>query len=200
MNRLEYIVNKYGLDTDTKHPIDIPISRWKEFPILLNELEIKSAVEIGTYKGKFAETLCRLIPGIDLSVVDSWKVYKGYKDYGENDLEDIAYEDTIKRSKKHGFKIIKGWSMDAVNQFEDESLDYVFIDGNHDFAHVVEDVSAWSKKVKKGGIVSGHDFFRNHHKRFGVKEAIPGWCAAEQIAPLFVVRKDQCPSWFYVKA
>lgn len=199
METIKHIAEKYNLDITQKEPIRIRISRWKEFPMLLNELGIKKAVEIGTYKGNFAEVLSILIPGIDLTVVDAWKVYKGYKDYGENDLETLAYEQTLERSKKFGFKIIKDWSTEATKQFEDESLDFVFIDGNHDFEHVVEDIGIWSKKVKKGGIVSGHDFFKNHPKNFGVFEAVPAWCAAKDISPLFVVAHDRCPSWFYVK-
>jgi len=199
MDKIKYICEKYNVDVNQKGPINIHISRWKEFPILLKELGVHDAVEIGTYKGNFAEVLCRLIPDINLSVVDAWKVYKDYKDYGITDLEDEAYRQTLERANKFGFKICKGWSMDIVKEFEDESLDFIFIDGNHDFEHVVEDVAKWSKKVKKGGIVAGHDFFRNHHKRFGVKEAIPAWCEANDIKPLFVVAHDKCPSWFYIK-
>ena len=161
MDKVSYIKNKYGVDGKI---IDLPISRWKEFPLLLNEFGVKNGVEIGTYKGDYAETLMKLMPQLDLTVVDAWTVYQGYKDYGVNDLEDVAYNIAIERSKKFGFKIIKAWSNEAVNQFEDESLDFVFIDGNHDFEHVVEDVAKWSRKVKKGGIVSGHDFNRNHAK------------------------------------
>ena len=193
----EQIIQKYGLKMEKI--IDVPISRWKEFPLLLSELGLKKMVEIGTYKGNFAEVLSILIPDVDLTVVDVWKVYPGYKDYGVNDLETEAYKATCDRAEKFGFKIIKDWSAEAVKQFEDESLDFVFIDGNHDFEHVVEDVAKWSKKVKKGGIVAGHDFNRNHAKHFGVKEALPAWCEAEQISPLFIIRKDRCASWFYVK-
>ena len=196
MNKIDYIKDKYGVDGEI---MKLPISRWKEWPLLLAELGIKKAVEVGTYKGKFAEVLCNFIPDLDLTVVDAWKVYGGYKDYGENDLENEAYKQTCERAGKKGFKIVKGWSNEVVNQFADESLDYVFIDGNHDFEHVVEDVSIWSKKVKTGGIVSGHDFFKNHRKNFGVIEAIPAWCKAKDISPLFIVKKDQCPSWFYIK-
>ena len=175
------------------------MSRWKEWPIFLKEKGVKKAVEVGTYKGKYAETLMTAIPDLDLTVVDAWEVYPGYKDYGENDLEDLAFNEAKNRSLKFGFKIMKGWSNEVVQLFEDESLDFVFIDGNHDFEHVVEDVAKWSKKVKKGGIVAGHDFNRNHAKHFGVKEALPAWCEAEQISPLFIIRKDRCASWFYVK-
>lgn len=196
---VDFIIQKYGSDINSRRPIKLPISRWNTWLELLNALGVKTMVEIGTYKGAFAECICKNMPGIDLTVVDAWKVYRGYKDYGPSDLESVAYEETKKRSEEFGFKIIRGWSLEAVQQFEDESLDCVFIDGNHDFRHVTEDVDEWSRKVKKGGIVAGHDFFRNPRKNFGVKEAIPAWCAANEIHPLFVVAKDQCPSWFYIK-
>jgi len=199
MNTLQYIVDKYKVDLNSKVPIGLNFSRWKELPILFKELGFKKGVEIGTYRGQFAETMCKLIPELDLTCVDAWTVYKGYKDYGVNDLETVAYAEAKTRSEKHGFKLMKAWSLDAVKNFEDESLDFVFIDGNHDFRHVTEDVDEWSKKVKKGGIVAGHDFFRNHHKGFGVREAIPAWCQANDIKPLFVVKADHCPSWFFVK-
>jgi len=199
METINYILNKYNIKWDGKSVIKLPISRWKEYPLLLKEVGFLMRVEIGTYKGKYAEVLCNAIEGLDLTAVDAWKVYAGYKDYGVTDLEDEAYRQTLERAKATGFKIIKAWSLDAVKEFENESLDFVFIDGNHDFRHCTEDVDEWSKKVKKGGIVSGHDFFRNHKKEFGVKEAVTGWCEAYDIKPLFVIAHDQCPSWFYIK-
>jgi hypothetical protein len=197
METLEYILNKYKCPNT--NPISLNIRRWDDMLVTFKELGFKKAVEIGSYKGCFAEAICKFIPDIDLTVVDAWKVYKGYKDYGENDLETDAYKECKERSEKYGFKILKAWSLDAVKEFEDESLDFVFIDANHDFRYVVDDVDEWSKKVRKGGIVAGHDFFYNHHKGFGVREAIPAWCQAHDIKPLFVVAKDHCPSWFYVR-
>ena len=196
METINRILEKYQITTNSMI-VEIPISRWKEFPTLLVELGLTKGVEIGTYKGQYAATLSNV--GIDLICVDAWTVYNGYKDYGENDLETVAYDEAKKRSEKYGFKLMKAWSLDAVQEFKDESLDFVFIDGNHDFRHVTDDVDEWSKKVRKGGIVSGHDFFKNHHKRFGVREAIPAWCEANQISRLFILTGDKCPSWFYIK-
>ena len=50
--------------------------------------------------------------------------------------------------------------MDAVEDFEDESLDFVYIDGHHGFRYIAEDLCEWSYKVRKGGIISGHDYAR----------------------------------------
>ncbi len=48
--------------------------------------------------------------------------------------------------------------MDALEDFEDNSLDFVYIDGDHNFKHISEDIYEWTKKVRSGGIVSGHDY------------------------------------------
>ena len=200
METLEFILKKYNVNPDfDNNPVPLGYSRWKEYPKLLKELGMNKGVEIGVYKGQFSETLCQANPDLDLTGVDAWTVYKDYKDYGVVDLETTAYDQAKIRADRSHFKLMKAWSVDASKEFADGSLDFVFIDGNHDFQHVVEDVVAWSPKVRKGGIVSGHDFFRNHHKRFGVREAIPAWCDANQIKPLFAWIGDKCPSWMYVK-
>ena len=48
--------------------------------------------------------------------------------------------------------------MDALADFEDGSLDFVYIDGDHSFKYIAEDLVEWSKKVRSGGCVSGHDY------------------------------------------
>jgi len=201
MNKtLEFILKKYNVNWDGKTQIiELPNSRWDSYVSLLKELDFNSGVEMGVCDGRFSQALCSANPNLKLTGVDAWKVYDGYVDYATDFLEVRAYKRAIERSNKFGFKIIKAWSLDAVKEFEDESLDFVFIDGNHDFRHVTDDVDEWSKKIKRGGIVSGHDFFKNYHEHYGVREAIPAWCDAHRIKPLFIFTKDKCPSWMYIK-
>ena len=54
---------------------------------------------------------------------------------------------------------IRKKSMEAVNDFPDRSLDAVYIDAEHDEDSVREDIKAWRKKIKFGGVLSGHDFY-----------------------------------------
>ncbi len=199
MHALTHIQTTFGIGQPADRIINLPISRWTEFPDLLRELEVKRMVEVGTYKGKYAEALMERIPELDLTAVDPWLAYDGYEDYERNDLEVNAYAQARGRAERCGFKILREISLAGAKKFEDGSLDAVFIDANHDFEHVVADVATWSRKVKGGGIVSGHDFFKNHRKRFGVFEALPAWCEANDIPHLFVTKKDKCPTWFYVK-
>jgi hypothetical protein len=55
-------------------------------------------------------------------------------------------------------EMIKGYSPSASEMFEDASLDFVYIDGAHDYNSVKSDLDAWYKKLKIGGILSGHDY------------------------------------------
>lgn len=49
-------------------------------------------------------------------------------------------------------------SVDAATQFQDASLDFVFIDGDHSYESVRADIAAWLPKIRYSGIIAGHDF------------------------------------------
>ena len=99
--------------------------------------------------------------------------------------------------------------MDAVKDFPDRSLDFVYIDANHDVRHVIEDIEEWSKKIKKGGIISGHDYFVSlrRRSRAHVVYALQAYTIAWKINPWFVLgreerlpgeKRDSSRSWFFV--
>lgn len=56
------------------------------------------------------------------------------------------------------FTFVNKTSLEAAQEFNDESLDFVYIDADHSYKSVVEDIQAWKQKVKRGGILSGHDY------------------------------------------
>ena len=58
------------------------------------------------------------------------------------------------------YKFIQMDSAEAANLFEDESLDYVYIDGDHSYEGAKKDLIAWYPKVKKGGFFGGHDYIK----------------------------------------
>jgi len=59
---------------------------------------------------------------------------------------------------KHKIKWMKEKSADAVKFIADNSLDFVYLDGNHDYEFVVKDISLYYPKLKIGGLLSGHDY------------------------------------------
>lgn len=202
MDTLNYIIEKFSLDT-SKLPIEIPIGRFKDIPRLFTELGFKNGAEIGVYRGLYSKWLFRYVSGLYLTGVDAWEIYEGYKDYEKTDILDAKKEAFEIYKGKNG-KLIHGWSNEVVKTIPDESLDFVFIDGNHAYEYVVEDIALWSKKVRKGGIVYGHDFddYSNHRTRWNqmnVINAVEGWIKSYKINPWFIVTKNTNKCWLYVK-
>lgn len=202
METLEYICKKYGVDPKEKK-IELPIGRFKDFPRLLGELGFTNGAEIGVYRGLYSKYLLRYVPNLFLIGVDAWEIYGGYKDYDTNDIKE-AHEEAKEVYKGKNAKLIQGWSNEVVKTIKDESLDFVFIDGNHDYEHCVEDIALWSKKVRKGGIVYGHDYddYTKHSRRWSemnVINAVDGWVKSYRIAPLFIITKNHNKCWAYVK-
>lgn len=201
METVKFICKKFNVDT-SQDKIELMIGRFKDVPRLFRKLGFKKGVEVGVYRGLYSMWLFRMIPGINLTGVDKWEVYGDYKDYNLKDIKEAEKEAKL-IYKKYGGKIIKDWSRDAVKKFKDESLDFVFIDGNHAYEYVVEDIALWSKKVKKGGIVYGHDYddysTRRRWKDMNVINAVDGWVKSYKIKPLFIIAKNTNKSWMYVK-
>lgn len=196
---LDFIAKRFNLELTKPNPILIPGSRWHELGHLLNDLGCKKAVELGVYKGKFTVALAKRAPNMKIYGVDAWSYYDGYDDYTKYDIENEAQKETIRKTQdKPSVQLIKGWSTDVVKQFEDNSLDYIFIDANHQFEFVVEDLKAWVPKVKEGGIVMGHDYFHMSKLNFGVVPAVNGWVETHHIKHLFLWN-DKVLSWMYIK-
>ena len=193
---LKYIQEKFQLDLNGKLPIRVPIDKPRGLPNLFRELGFKVGAEIGVNKGHFSKWICykmrRNKP--KLFLIDPYKSYKEYSEYLDQNEMDSIYEEAKTRLAEFNVEFVKKMSMDAVKDFNDNSLDFVFIDSNHDFQFVVNDIAEWSKKVKPGGIVSGHDY---SGYMFQVREAVDGWTTSRKIKPWFLTEKHAC--WFYIR-
>lgn len=210
MNTLDYIVKKYSLDLSEvaeNRYVVIPGMRRDDLTKLFAELDYKAGAEIGVMRGEFSEVICKNNPKAKLYAIDSWKAYKEYTDL----LKEVQYSDfykkVVKRLSKYNCEIIPKSSMEAVEDFVDESLDFVYIDANHALKYVVEDIVEWTKRVKPGGIVSGHDFNEDKKalRKTDVIHALNAYIASYNIDYVFVLGKrrskdrDLIRSWFFVK-
>ena len=203
METLKHIIKKFDIDVTKKSPFHIKCGRYDALPELFNELGFTVGAEVGVYRGRYTKALCQAMPNLKLYGIDLWEQYPGYKDYDGNinDLSD-AHKDALQRTAGLNCEFRKGWSNQVVEQFKDESLDFVFIDGNHAYEYVVTDLANWSKKVKKGGIICGHDFdrySRRNRNLMHVVDAVQGWCYAYGIHPWFVLHGNKNKCWMYVK-
>ena len=105
--------------------------------------------EIGVEQGKYTEVLCKA--GLDVYAIDAWTAYSGYRDHVSQRKLDGFFEITKKRLSGYTAHIIKDFSLSASEEFMNGSLDFVYLDANHSFVHIAQDLDVWSKKVRKGG-------------------------------------------------
>lgn len=202
---LEYIIDKWSVDVTQEMPIMLPGTDRVTLARLFAELGYKTGAEIGTARGSYAITLSINIPRLKLYCVDAWSTYTGLNDYTDQNQLDEYLAHAMKRLEPYkGIEIVYSLSMDAVKKFADGSLDFVYIDANHEFPYVAEDLFYWSKKVRSGGIVSGHDYLKVKRKdgMVQVKEVVHAYTEAFNIKPWFIV--DKCTlknagSFFWVK-
>lgn len=143
------------------------------------ELGFTKGAEIGVAEGYLSEAMFKAIPNLELYCIDIWKPYRGNIWSGSAERGIRQIEIATKRLSKYNAHIIREMSMDAVKRFENNSLDFVYIDANHAFDYVMDDLIEWSKKVRVGGIVSGDDYY--HFRKAGVIEAVDAYTKAHGI-------------------
>ena len=143
------------------------------------ESGFKKGAEIGVAGGLFSETMCQSIPGLELWCIDIWHPYKGNRWSGSYERNEHHFKSATELLSKYNTHVMREMSMDAVKKFKRGSLDFVFIDSNHSYDYVMQDLIEWSKKVRIGGIVSGDDYCPM--EKGGVVEAVDDYTKAHKI-------------------
>lgn len=163
---------------------------------MFNELGYKKGAEVGVRRGDYSRVICDKVPGVKLFCVDPWMPYRGRRPK-EADCEAI-YQYARELLKGFDVEFMRMTSMEAVTKFEDNSLDFVYIDAMHEFDPVMLDIIHWSQKVKPGGIVSGHDYQPGYNT--GVVQAVNAYTYSHNINCWYVVGDHHgTSSWFWVK-
>ena len=154
--------------------------RWDCVAEILKDKNHRIGAEIGVWKGKFTYNILELLPNIEkLYCVDPWIMYEEYKNSLQSDTFIKANYNNIfnvykNQTKKYKKKIVtlKMMSEEALKKIPDGCLDWIFIDANHSYEYVKQDIINWIPKVKSGGLVSGHDYGRDTHSDIGVTKAV----------------------------
>jgi hypothetical protein len=148
-----------------------------QLPQLLKHLNLPMiAAEIGVAEGLNANDLINA--GIEkLYAVDAWEQIPGQKGDGsfDSNWHNNNYNDAVQRLLPHGDKVIflRGRSREMAQKIEDNTLGLLYLDGDHSYSGVTNDLVAYHSKVVKGGVIAGHDFLQKH---YGVKEAVEDFC------------------------
>lgn len=118
-------------------------------------------VEVGVWKGKSVVYLAVEIINANKSIkVDAIDTWLGSKSIPSELCNNSLYETFITNISpfRHIITPIRMDSVKASSLYIDNSIDVVFIDADHEYDSVKNDIIAWYPKVKSGGYIAGHDF------------------------------------------
>lgn len=168
--------------------------RWQLADLLNSRGLLGEAVEVGTHRGDFARDFRYVWKGRVLHCIDPWACPPGYEeqaktlDGGGADREkDFArFKQKLKLAIDCGsVSVLRECSPAAAEKFADSSLDFVFLDGDHSLLGVSMDLSAWWLKLRKGGILAGHDWLCPGEVQGGwgqfVQEAVASFSTMEAV-------------------
>lgn len=174
------------------------ISHREQLGYWLNEMQLLgSGAEIGCAYGYFSGKVLSQWKGKKLYMIDPWTNLPD-SEYREQHAT-VDYELWYKECQKLAHddprvQLIRKRSVEAAADFEPNSLDWVYIDGNHDYGFVMQDLDAWFPKVRIGGIICGHDFYnaKTDGHWCGVADAVIRWMGEH--TKVFTV--SPCSSWW----
>lgn len=211
MNTNDYLINKYGSGSPKIVHGMIRHNLYQLFA----ELGFIVGCEVGVEKGKNAQEMFECIPNLKLYAIDSYKQHPQNR-YAKT-AESLHWSDRFlqvckgqayKRMQDRNAVIIEKFSEEAVQDIPYDSLDFVYIDGDHSYDYAMVDIILWSRRVHSGGIVSGHDYDvpLELKLKYGVNvsQAVDDYISVHKINNWYltdntVTKNDICASWFFVK-
>lgn len=169
-----YLLNKCNYSMHKRFPRASTI----EVKKLFGDRKV-NVIEIGTMAGENAESILKNLNVCNIFLIDPYENSKEYPNIKE--VEKVAIK-RLHLPKLYDRKIwIKGYSDEAVKLFPKVKLNFVYIDGSHEYKQVKKDMNNYWKIVKKGGIMAGHDII-NHD---GVSKAVIELCYKNKLNPRF---------------
>jgi predicted O-methyltransferase YrrM len=150
-----------------------------------------TVAEIGSFRGENAESILRTLNVEKIFLIDPYEEYDKYREDGYYYLVKKAENKAKKRigSFRKKVNFIKKFSKDAVKNIP--KCDFIYIDGNHDYEYVLEDLNLYSKKLNEKGILAGHDIqmegvvnavlkFLEKNKKYQLHIESPDWWLTEK--------------------
>jgi hypothetical protein len=120
--------------------------------------------EVGVFQGQNAQVLLDTIPNLKLYLVDPYLAYSYIRRRSRNKWKwhqptmDTIRRKALKRLADRDVVWLMQPSKIASRYIDDGALDFVYIDGDHRFDYVMQDILEWAPKVRDGGCITGHDY------------------------------------------
>ncbi len=141
--------------------------------------------EVGVYKGDFSAHILKVVRPRKLHLIDPWyyetePVYSRTW-YGGNAGKNQLHMDSLFQSVQKRFEpqiaagivvLHRGKSHEVLPTFDPEYFDWVYIDGNHSYGFVRDDLSLSMRALKPHGLLAGDDYHLNGWWGDGVIRAV----------------------------
>lgn len=173
-----------------------------EIPTFLKLMKLDNRIcELGVSKGTNLFTMIWHTKPKSVLAIDAWseELYPHY-DQAKHDKHYKHVMDKLlpKLTKASiDIEVIKGEHTKLVNNYPDESFDYIHIDADHSYEGVKRYIEQWWPKIKKGGILSGYDY-NSRNKYLGVVQAVDEFREANNIK-YFHTTNEFPTTWIILK-
>jgi len=187
--------------------MNVRVTKRADFTKIINELGLKTGVEVGVHKGDFSEHILANSNIEKFYSIDAWMedeaTTRAARKKCEHGKMELCYQETVGKLSKFGDRsvIIRGLSENVVKQFKNESLDFIYLDASHMFTGFTMDLINWWEKLKWGGLFAGDDYWRKY--RYDVMYATNGFCMEKKQLFFLTTEERQfpqfSPSWWLIK-
>jgi len=134
--------------------------------------ERSTIAEVGSYRGRSTRALAEHTPGTIIAI-DTWE---GSNDFTPEQKAGLLEDFKKNMSGLDNVTPLKMASLEAAAALRDRQFDMIFIDAEHDYDNVKADIQAWLPRLKRGGLLCGHDFIDCYPGVLkAVGELVPGF-------------------------
>jgi hypothetical protein len=161
-----------------------------------------TVAEVGVWRGVFSRVILECNPRV-LCLVDCWQKQSGEYERDPTNNEDLeqCYCDVVREfGSDPRVRILRSMSHDAARSFSDGIFDVVYIDANHTWPGIANDLYLWWPKVKSGGWLGGHDYC--HKGWIEVAPVVAAWAKVRELELHLTqepVTDTNSPSWAFHK-
>jgi predicted O-methyltransferase YrrM len=139
-------------------------------------------VEVGSFKGRSSAYMAVEIlnsgKNIQFDCIDTWQGSSEHQAGAEGEVKEVVegtlYETFIKNMKpvESFYRPVRMTSLEAAAQYEDNSIDFIMIDGAHEYEAVKADILAFLPKMKNGGVITGDDVWQGTGPLLAAQELV----------------------------
>jgi len=158
-----------------------------------------TGAEIGVFEGEFSKLIIDAVQPQKFYMVDLFSGSMVSGDKNGNNMKTISLDESYNKLTEQyklndRVNVYKGKSVDFFKEIADDSLDFIYIDGDHSYEGAKVDLQNAFYKVKSGGLICGHDYTPRFQ---GVVDAVNEFVSKYKF-DLKITSEDTCASFYIV--